>query len=193
MLTDGLHTVPPGHLAAVVTYLERTDAPAPAPPPPPGVAIASWSPDVAAYRALFRAVGAPWLWSSRLEEADAEVAAILADPLYETRRVTRAGVPVGMLDLDLREPGACEIAFLGLVPDAVGAGLGRALMDHALARAFRDGPVRVHVHTCTLDAPGALAFYVRSGFRAVRREVEVMADPRGALLPADASPAVPRL
>jgi hypothetical protein len=34
------------------------------------------------------------------------------------------------------------------------------------------------VHTCTLDHPGAPAFYVRSGFTPFRRQVEVADDPR---------------
>jgi hypothetical protein len=34
------------------------------------------------------------------------------------------------------------------------------------------------VHTCTLDHPDALAFYLRSGFHAYARRVEVADDPR---------------
>jgi hypothetical protein len=34
------------------------------------------------------------------------------------------------------------------------------------------------VHTCTLDHPAALAFYIRSGFHPYRRAVEVADDPR---------------
>jgi ketosteroid isomerase-like protein len=51
-------------------------------------------------------------------------------------------------------------------------------MHEALTRAWRDGITRVHVHTCTLDHPAAVAFYVRSGFVPYKREVEVAPDPR---------------
>ena len=37
---------------------------------------------------------------------------------------------------------------------------------------------RFHVHTCTLDSPGALSFYRRSGFTPVRQQIEIAADPR---------------
>jgi hypothetical protein len=37
---------------------------------------------------------------------------------------------------------------------------------------------RVWVHTCTSDHPAALAFYQRSGFRPVRRQIEIADDPR---------------
>jgi hypothetical protein len=51
---------------------------------------------------------------------------------------------------------------------------------------------RVHVHTCTLDHPAALAAYRRAGFRAYRRDVERFADPRLlGVLAADCAPQVP--
>jgi hypothetical protein len=34
------------------------------------------------------------------------------------------------------------------------------------------------VHPCTFDHPSAVAFYQRSGFRAFRRQIEVVGDPR---------------
>ena len=192
-LAPGHHAVPEGHLAMVVTHLEMMAPPPPRPVPATDAVVEAWAPTVAAYRDLFRRVGAPWLWASRLMQSETDVAATLGDPAYETRRLRRGDAELGILDLDFREAGACELAFFGLVPEAVGGGLGRVLMDAALARAFRDGPTRLHVHTCTLDGPAALDFYRRSGFRAVRREVEIMRDPRGAELPADAAPQVPRL
>ena len=51
---------------------------------------------------------------------------------------------------------------------------------------------RLWVHTCTLDAPEALPFYLRSGFAPYARKVEVYDDPRLAgVLPPAAAPQVP--
>ena len=89
-----------------------------------------------------------------------------------------------MLELDFRDPGACELAFFGLTAAMQRRGVGRAMMRVAVDRAFAKPIERLLVHTCTLDSPAALPFYLRSGFRAVRREVEIFADPRlGGLLP----------
>ena len=184
--------MPPGQVAAVVTHLEMRRPPPRRPAPPaPGVALARETPALGPFRDLFRRVGTPWLWSGALERADAEVAAWLGNPAVETWVPRRGGEALGLMQLDRREAGACELAYLGLVPEAVGTGLGRMLMDRAVARAFAEGPVRLHVHTCTLDAPGALGFYVRSGFAPVRQEVEVRPDPRGRTLPPDAAPHLP--
>jgi GNAT superfamily N-acetyltransferase len=143
---------------------------------------------------LFRKIGAPWLWFSRLQMADAELEAIIGDPDVELFEITAVEAVVGMLELDFREAGQCEIAFVGLVPSLTGEGHGRWLLAEAVRRAWREGVVRVHVHTCTLDHPAALAAYRRAGFVPCKRAVERFTDPRlTGVLPADAAPQVPLL
>jgi GNAT superfamily N-acetyltransferase len=193
-LADGYHPLPPGKLANVVTFLETTEQPAlrgrhfPA-----GTALVPADRgDLAAYRAIYSAVGRDLLWFSRLFMADEELARILADPGYEPYVLVRGGEAIGMLDLDFREPGQCELAFFGVVPDAVGSGLGAALMDAAIARAWARPIERLWVHTCTFDHPSALGFYQRSGFRPFKVMVEVHDDPRlTGHTPREASPNAP--
>jgi hypothetical protein len=52
------------------------------------------------------------------------------------------------------------------------------MMNRAIALAFSQPIERFWLHTCTLDHPGAIAFYRRSGFVPVRLAVEVTDDPR---------------
>ena len=55
-----------------------------------------------------------------------------------------------------------------------------------------EGVERMWVHTCTLDAPGALGFYRKSGFAPYQRQIETFADPRlSGHLPMDAAPQIP--
>lgn len=181
-----------GELAAVVTYLEMTEPPAE--PPPRGTLRLTRvvRPSAAHYRALFRKVGAPWLWFSRLTMDDAELEAIILHPDVELFEVAAVEAVVGMLELDFRVAGECELAFVGLVPELSGQGHGRWLLADALRLAWREGISRVHVHTCTLDHPAALAAYRRAGFTAVRRAVERFPDPRLlGILPRYCAPQVP--
>ena len=194
MLEDGYTDVPPGKIAAVVTYLELRERPAGAPRPlPAGFSLERLtSPDLADYRALFRAVGEPWLWFSRLAMTDAELSAVLNDPLNEVYILRLAGEARGLLELDRRMPPDVEIGFLGVTPDLVGAGTGAAMMAFALERARALGAPRILLHTCSLDHPRALSFYLRMGFQPYRRAIEVADDPRLAgLLPLTAAPHVP--
>jgi hypothetical protein len=51
----------------------------------------------------------------------------------------------------------------------------------------------VWVHTCTLDGPSALPFYMAQGFVPYARFVEVFPDPRGLGLLGEEAPQVPVL
>ena len=66
-------------------------------------------------------------------------------------------------------------------------------VDHMrLELAWRDGIARVHVHTCSLDHPAALAAYRRAGFTAIGRAIETFPDPRlSGLLPRNCAPQIP--
>jgi GNAT superfamily N-acetyltransferase len=192
----GLTPVANDQLAAIVTHLEMRERPKPRPLPASDLRLVPWpAPASERYRTLFRRVGEPWLWFSRLVLAEAQLRDILDDPGVEVYAAAdRAGIEIGILELDFGVAGQCELSYFGLVPELTGKGNGRWLMGHALALAWRKGIERVWVHTCSLDHPSALGFYQRQGFKAIRREVETFADPRVAgLINPDAAPQIPRL
>lgn len=190
----GLTRVPPGEIATIVTSLQMQVRPRARPLPGSTLRLDRWrDPAPVRYRTLFRRIGAPWLWFSRLVLDDAALAAIIHDPAVEVYAVTDArGIELGMLELDFREAAACEIGYFGLVPELTGRGEGRWLMGQTLALAWRRGIERVWVHTCTLDHPRALGFYRAQGFIPSAQAIETFADPRLAgVLPRDAAPHVP--
>lgn len=194
-LSPGFYDVPAGCVAAVVTHLEMTAPPAPRPVPDlPGATFQKAdAPETGWYRDLYAEVGArDWLWFSRLEMPEAALSAILSDRNVEVYTLRRDGRDLALLELDFRVSGACELAFFGVAPDLIGTGAGRVLMSHAIDRAWARPITRFHVHTCTLDHPAALAFYIRSGFIPTRRQVEIAPDPRlSGTLPRDAGPHCP--
>ena len=194
-LGTGLFAVPAGKLASVVTTLEMRMRPERLDEPAPGPALVRLrDPDPGRYRRLFRAVGEDWLWWSRLALSDDALAAIIGDPAVEIYSLAGEDVAESLVELDFREAGACELAFFGLAPRLTGRGLGPAMMRQATARAWRRPITRFWMHTCTLDHPAALRFYISSGFVAVRSAVEVADDPRASgLLPPGAAPHIPRL
>jgi GNAT superfamily N-acetyltransferase len=185
-----LTPIPPGHLGAVVTYLEMTERPKPRPLPDSPLRLERWHmPEPEKYRHLFQRVGGPWLWFSRLTFDDARLAAEMGE-VHAV--VDPRGVEVGLLELDFRIPGDCLIRFLGLVPELAGRGHGAWLFAQTLALAWRPGVARLRVNTCSLDHPAALKAYLNAGFKACERAFESFPDPRLAgLLPADAAPQVP--
>lgn len=180
-LPPGYALVPPGHIASVVTFLEMTSPPANVQTGREAIPFRLdrlGATNVERYRELFRTVGTPWLWFSRLRMPRETLEALLGDTDVEAYAVCDGAQDIGLLELDFRVPSECELAFFGLVADRVGQGVGRWLMSEALTRAWHRPIHRLHVHTCTLDHPQAVAFYQRAGFTPHRRAVEVAPDPR---------------
>jgi len=177
-LEDGFHDVPPGKLAMVVTYLEMTAPQLRGVLCPEGVGFGTLEPDVGTYRDLFRRVGEDWLWYGRLGLDDDTLGAILNHPRVELYTLRKDGRTEALLELDFREDSECELAYFGLTGALIGSGSGAYLMDRAIERAFEGGAKRFHLHTCTIDSPQALGFYMRSGFTPTRRAIEVANDPR---------------
>jgi GNAT superfamily N-acetyltransferase len=191
MIANGLHELGRGQLAALVTYLRHDLADLP-PRPETCTFQRLGAGDVRHYRALFSAIGADWLWFSRLRMDDTELGRILGDEAVLASVVLDEDREAGLLELDFRNPDAPELAFCGLLPDALGRGLGRVAIAEALHLAREQGLTSLHVHTCSLDHPRALDFYMRAGFRPYRRAVEIFDDPRlDGTLPHDVARQVP--
>jgi GNAT superfamily N-acetyltransferase len=189
---NGTTDVPPGKIASVVTYLQmsRPDRP---PDPDAGVSLARLrGAEAARYAAIYRTIGEAWFWFSRLAMPPAELAAVLDDPGIVAFAAQVDGVDAGLVEIDFRVPGEAELVYFGLMAPFVGKGLGRSLMSHAQAIAWAAPVTRFWLHTCTLDHPGAIAFYRKSGFAPYKLGIEIADDPRLAgSLPRDAFPDVP--
>ena len=184
-----------GEIGAIVTSLEMRNKPSLRALPATDLRLDRWpNPTADKYRTLYRRIGEPWLWFSRLTLDDAELCRIIHDPKVRIWAVIdQRGVELGIVELDFRESGQCEIAFFGLVPELTGKGHGKWLMAMALQFGWSEpGVERIWVHTCTLDAPGALNFYINSGFTPYQRQVETFVDPRLiGLIASDAAPQIP--
>lgn len=184
-----------GQIATIVTSLEMTKCPLLVQMPASDLRLDRWQdPTAEKYRILYRRVGEPWLWFSRLELDDNALTQIIHDPKVHIWAVTdRQGTEIGILELDFRVSGECEIAFFGFIPELAGKGHGKWLMAMALHAGWGEtGVERLWVHTCTLDGPAALAFYIKSGFVPYQRQIETFPDPRlTGLIPREAAPQIP--
>ncbi len=177
---NNFYELPKDKIATVVTSLEMFEKPLSLPEP----CNKKWTlrlvdkPDVEWYRDLYRSIGQDWLWFQRILMADEDLRSILHDTDVEVRVLEVDGNSKGILELDYRNEGEGEIAFLGLTADLTGKGAGSWLMKQALEMAWLRPVKRLWIHTCTLDHPRALPFYIRSGFVPFKRELEIADDPR---------------
>ena len=196
IVTDGYTDVPHGKVVSVVTSLQMFERPQvrDGDPDTAWVLCKVESFDPEAYRTLFRRIGEDWLWFSRLGLSDDELTDVLTDPSRELYVFREHRKDAGIVELHFGVEGVCELAFFGLMPHMLGQGAGRWMMNRALDIAWSRPIRRLWVHTCTFDHPGALDFYMRTGFVPFRRQIEMADDPRIAgLLPRSAAPQVPLL
>ena len=147
----------------VITYLEMTNPAAIRPARGAAPVARVDPPDGAINRSFYEAVGRDHFWIDNLGRDDAWWQAH-AEEVETWVLMGDAGY------YELRPDGPdVEIAYFGLLPAYQGRGLGGALLEHALRRAFELGG-RVWVRTCTLDGPHALANYRARGLVPYREE-----------------------
>jgi GNAT superfamily N-acetyltransferase len=167
---------PVTRIAVDVTFLRMDGAPAdPAPAMPADAAMVRVPRcSVAFYRYLYDTVGRDWVWWLRRTVPDEEIAALLARPSVSIHVLYQGGEPMGFYELERRggEAGT-NLSYFGLMPQAIGGGVGRAVLRHAVDAAWSEAPRAVTVNTCTADHPRALPNYVAAGFRVLRTVREV--------------------
>lgn len=170
-------TTPAGtEVPVTVTFLEMDTRPDFGPAQLPGDIRLERAidPPVWYFLSLYDAVGRDYEWQDRFKQAETDPKALQDFVRHEDVVIWTAlkhGWPHGFFTLDWREAGICDLAYFGLVPQAVGGGLGPLLLQTAIAIGWeRDGVEKMTINTCTLDHPAALMLYQKMGFAPVRTE-----------------------
>lgn len=172
-------------IAVDVTFLRMDRRPAdPAPALPPEFRMAEATRcTVGFYRYLYDTVGHDYVWWLRRTVPDAELAQILADPRVSVHVLYRDGEPAGFYELDRRNRPLVNLSYFGLLPHAVGSGIGRAFLRQAVEDGWAGGTRALTVNTCTADHPRALPNYLATGFAKLRTVREVWHVPHRLGLP----------
>ncbi|MEQ8397104.1 GNAT family acetyltransferase [Thalassobaculum sp.] len=178
-----------GVVDTTVTSLEMLERPSrPSLHPPVGHPVAlirANPPTVPFYRWLYERVGASSTWITRRLISDSALQAVITDPAVGIYILHVAGVPAGYGEVDRRNGAeSVELSYLGLLPEFIGRGYGRYLLDAVINLAWTTGPCeRLWVRTCNLDHPRALGAYQKAGFRPFRQHTVTLGDPRLVGLP----------
>jgi GNAT superfamily N-acetyltransferase len=85
----------------------------------------------------------------------------------------QGGEPAGFFELDARSWPAINLSYFGLMPQAIGRGLGYAFLRQAVDLVWARGARIMTVNTCTADHPRALPTYLCAGFRPIRQVREL--------------------
>lgn len=120
---------------------------------------------------LYDAVGRDYAWEDMHAREHAQIQDWLTADAMSLYTLFDHGWPQGFFMLDDMGGGTVDLSYFGMVPEAVGRGLGGWLLQTAILTGWaRGGTRKLTVNTCTLDHPRALAVYQKNGFKPVRQE-----------------------
>ncbi len=163
----------PRRIPMTVTFLEMAAKPSVLPPPQPRGKIAflrAENPPIHFYRYLYDTIGEKYFWVDRKKLTPEKLAEIIHAPTTLLYVLYTEGSPAGLAELDLRANGTANIAYFGLMPEAMGRHLGFFFLYHTCISAWLNPISKLLVNTCTLDHPRALPLYQRMGFTPFSRE-----------------------
>jgi len=164
---------PKRRIPMTVTFLEMNAKPSVVPPPQPRGKIALLrceNPSAHFYRYLYDTIGADYYWVDRKKLSPEALEEVIQNPLNQLFVLYKDGCPAGMAELDRRKSDSTNIAYFGLMPEAIGKRLGYFFLYHTCINAWLEPIRRLTINTCTLDHPRALPLYQRIGFTAYNRE-----------------------
>lgn len=161
----------PVKLKARITHLEmvtQTTAAVPVPSRPPIALLAAKRMTVHFYRYLYERVGKAHHWFERREMSDEDLEALIHSPETHLHVLYVNGCPAGFFELSSAElPESVELVYFGIMPEYQGMGLGQWFLHSAIQNAWALSPLKITVHTNTLDHPAALGMYQKQGFNPV--------------------------
>lgn len=143
----------------------------------PVMLLRAEQPTISFYRYLYNTIGRQWVWYERRVMDDATLAACIQNDAVAVYVLYVGGVPAGLAEINARDADNVELAYIGLIPEFIGRGLGRYIVDWAVDTAWSSEPGRIWIHTCTLDHPAALPLYQKVGFTPYSQERFKIPDP----------------
>ena len=120
---------------------------------------------------LYKTIGSSYHWTDQLNKTKKQINNFINDENVKFYSLIKQGWPAGFYILDFREKFVCDLSYIGLVPDAVGKGLGSFLFKTAILSAWEKTNIKkLTVNTCSLDHKNALPLYQKLGFSPVKFE-----------------------
>jgi len=122
------------------------------------------------YRKYYYGVGEKHFWLDRIVMPDEELLEKINAPNVDIFIFKVNNEPAGYIEF-VKEEKYVEILYFGIMPEFIGKGLGKYLLQWVIAKAWTYRPKWVQLNTCTLDHPNALGTYKKAGFIEIRKEI----------------------
>lgn len=125
------------------------------------------------YIDLYRKIGKDYGWSGRLLMEKAQLEQMLQkNEQVQVFLFFADDKEAGYFEINFAKNQEAEIVYLGLMPEFIGKGYGKAIIHEAVRTAFEKGANRIWLHTCEHDHPHALEIYQQAGFELYDEKIE---------------------
>ncbi len=121
------------------------------------------NPTTDSYLKIYTQVGSKWGWAGRLIISETELEQIINHENNYIFLLTKNNVTIGFAEM-MVENNEVEIVYIGLIPNFIGKGYGKILLQQTIKEAWKLTSKRVWLHTCEHDHKKALEIYQRAGF-----------------------------
>ena len=125
-------------------------------------------PDFQINKFFYKQIGKKHEWTDRLIWQDKNWIDYVSNEKVETYILQTEDDLIGYFEL-IFENNNCELAYLGILEEYIGKGLGGFLLSEALKIGLRKSK-RVWAHTCSLDHPNAIENYKLRGMKIFKTE-----------------------
>ena len=120
---------------------------------------------------FYKNVGKNHHWVDRLVWMDKQWIDYTSDKKVKTYILKKKNDLLGYFELiSYQENNEVEIAYLGLLEEYHNQKIGSYLLSSAIKKAFLEKPIKVWVHTCSLDHKNALNNYLSRGMKIFKKE-----------------------
>ena len=128
-------------------------------------------PDFQLNKFFYKQIGKKYRWTDRLIWPDLQWSNYVSNKNLETYVIKNSDDLVGYFELIHHpEKNETELAYLGLLEDYFGKGVGGYALTTAIVKSFEKKIKRMWVHTCTLDHPNAIKNYLARGMKIFKEE-----------------------
>ena len=121
---------------------------------------------------FYKNIGKKHKWIDRLIWTEEQWIKYVSNKNVKTFVLKNKKDLVGFFELVIHsEKNEVEIAYFGILEEYQNKKLGSFLLSDAIKKSFQENPLRVWLHTCSLDHKNALNNYLSRGMKIFKKEI----------------------
>ncbi len=157
-----------------ITYFEMTKSPNfdwPVSPVPKTKVILFEQTPAWYFTFLYKQVGQNYYWTDWLHKTEKDVEGFIYNQNVNFYTLLKDEWSAGFFVLDFRVKNKCNISYLGLIPEYIGFGLGKYLLQNAILTAWNSNKIKkLTVKSSSLDHKNTIHLFKRYGFEPIKYE-----------------------